>query len=426
MSLFAQDKEEIPIEEQRDNKIKALLEIVKKNKDIFVSEDRVRLEKFISLVDEREKLLNSAKNQLAQEIKRNEILEDTFQKNEKALAELEESLQIKVGVLGELFGVTRQFAGELKSSSENDVTFSEFPERINTLNEIGSIKIHNKENFENLWIAYLSEIASGSEIKKINANITFPDGENQMGEIVRYGLFSATHNRKFLKPEPDLDSFLLLENQPESSILRSIRRHQNSDEYRSAAIDPTRGFLLSLYMDKAGWIERIAQGKSIGFIIILIGIFGLAFSVYKLRLLKQYEEETISESGDSITQKMKNAVNKFSNKESQENSLDEIIINFSSKVEWGNNWVKFFAAVAPLLGLLGTVIGMIETFQAITLFGTGDPKQMAGGISQALVTTMLGLIVAAPLLGMFTYLSEKSNTIIQVIEEKASYLLSRK
>jgi len=426
LSLFAQDKEEIPIEEQRDNKIKALLEIVKKNKDIFVSEDRVRLEKFISLVDEREKLLNSAKNQLAQEIKRNEILEDTFQKNEKALAELEESLQIKVGVLGELFGVTRQFAGELKSSSENDVTFSEFPERINTLNEIGSIKIHNKENFENLWIAYLSEIASGSEIKKINANITFPDGENQMGEIVRYGLFSATHNRKFLKPEPDLDSFLLLENQPESSILRSIRRHQNSDEYRSAAIDPTRGFLLSLYMDKAGWIERIAQGKSIGFIIILIGIFGLAFSVYKLRLLKQYEEETISESGESITQKMKNAVNKFSNKESQENSLDEIIINFSSKVEWGNNWVKFFAAVAPLLGLLGTVIGMIETFQAITLFGTGDPKQMAGGISQALVTTMLGLIVAAPLLGMFTYLSEKSNTIIQVIEEKASYLLSRK
>ena len=426
LSLFAQDKEEIPIEEQRDNKIKALLEIVEKNKDIFVSEDRVRLEKFISLVDEREKLLNSAKNQLAQEIKRNEILEDTFQKNEKVLAELEESLQIKVGVLGELFGVTRQFAGELKSSSENDVTFSEFPERINTLNEIGSIKIHNKENFESLWIAYLSEIASGSEIKKINANITFPDGENQMGEIVRYGLFSATHNRKFLKPEPDLDSFLLLENQPESSILRSIRRHQNSDEYRSAAIDPTRGFLLSLYMDKAGWIERIAQGKSIGFIIILIGIFGLAFSVYKLRLLKQYEEETIIESGDSITQKMKNAVNKFSNKESQENSLDEIIINFSSKVEWGNNWVKFFAAVAPLLGLLGTVIGMIETFQAITLFGTGDPKQMAGGISQALVTTMLGLIVAAPLLGMFTYLSEKSNTIIQVIEEKASYLLSRK
>ena len=117
---------------------------------------------------------------------------------------------------------------------------------------------------------------------------------------------------------------------------------------------------------------------------------------------------------------------KFSkNKDAKENALDELIINFSSKVEWGNNWVKFFAAVAPLLGLLGTVIGMIETFQAITLFGTGDPKQMAGGISQALVTTMLGLIVAAPLLGLYTFLAEKSNEIIQVVEEKASYLLSK-
>jgi biopolymer transport protein ExbB len=68
---------------------------------------------------------------------------------------------------------------------------------------------------------------------------------------------------------------------------------------------------------------------------------------------------------------------------------------------------------------------MIETFQAITLFGTGDPKQMAGGISQALVTTMLGLIVAAPLLGMYTYLSEKTESIVQVLEEKASYILSK-
>ena len=425
-SFTQEEKEEIPIEEQRDNKIKALLEIVKKNKDIYVSEDRIRLDKFINLVDERERLLNGAKNQLAREVRRNEMLEETFQKNEKALAELEESLQIKVGVLGELFGVTRQFAGELKSGSENEVTFSEFPQRIKTLNEIGSIKIHNKQNFEDLWISYLDQIVSGSEIKRFNANITYPDGENEVGEVVRYGLFSATHDKKFLKPEPSLNSFLLLENQPESSILRSLRQHQRSDDYRSVAIDPTRGFLLSLYMDKAGWIERIAQGKSIGFIIILIGIIGFVFSLYKLRLLKKYENETVTEKEDSINHKMQKAIDQFSTKESQENSLDEVIINFSSKVEWGNNWVKFFAAVAPLLGLLGTVIGMIETFQAITLFGTGDPKQMAGGISQALVTTMLGLIVAAPLLGMFTYLSEKSNTIIQVVEEKASYLLSKK
>ena len=128
---------------------------------------------------------------------------------------------------------------------------------------------------------------------------------------------------------------------------------------------------------------------------------------------------------EGVIFEMTNSVKSNSSRESKENIIDEIIINYSGTIEWGNNWVKFFAAVAPLLGLLGTVIGMIETFQAITLFGTGDPKQMAGGISQALITTMLGLIVAAPLLGMYTYLSEKTSSIVQILEEKASYILSK-
>ena len=253
-----------------------------------------------------------------------------------------------------------------------------------------------------------------------------PDGDNKVGEIVRYGLFTATYDNKFLKAEPELNSFKLLENQPESSVLKTIKKHQRSDEYQSIAIDPTRGFLLSLYMDKPNWLERIAQGKSIGFIIIFIGLIGVTFSIYKYYLLRQYVIEVNDEgSSQSLSTSMSNIISNTPQKDARENALDELIINFSSKVEWGNNWVKFFAAVAPLLGLLGTVIGMIETFQAITLFGTGDPKQMAGGISQALVTTMLGLIVAAPLLGLYTYLSEKSNEIIQIVEEKASYLLSK-
>ena len=122
---------------------------------------------------------------------------------------------------------------------------------------------------------------------------------------------------------------------------------------------------------------------------------------------------------------LNSSLNTNVSRESKENLVDEIIINYTGTIEFGTNWIKFFAAVAPLLGLLGTVIGMIETFQAITLFGTGDPKQMAGGISQALVTTMLGLIVAAPLLGMYTYISEKTSSIVQVLDEKASYLLSK-
>ena len=129
--IFAQenDSEEevpIPIEEQRNNKIKALLDVVKENKSIYVQKDQVRVKNFLDLVDERESMLAKAKQDLANEKLRNERLEARFEANEKQLAELEESLQIKIGVLGELFGVTRQFAGELLASTEKAVTFSEY------------------------------------------------------------------------------------------------------------------------------------------------------------------------------------------------------------------------------------------------------------------------------------------------------------
>ena len=416
--------EEIPIEEQRNNKIKVLLDVVKENKSIYVQKDRVIVKTFIELVDEREAMLAKAKKDLANEKIRNKNLETKFEANEKRLAELEESLQIKIGVLGELFGVTRQFAGELLASTEKAVTFSEFPQRPEVLRDIGGTQVHNLEQLQNLWISYLDEIVSSGEVKTINANIIDKNGESNVGEIVRYGHFTTSYDNKFVTPIPELNGFELLQRQPERGVLKNLKKHQRSDDFAITSIDPTRGFLLSLYIDKPGWLDRIAQGKSIGFIIILIGISGFLFSVYKIYTLREQERVIVSDNA-SVILEMEDIVKDVTNYESKENTLDEFIINYTGKLEWGANWVKFFAAVAPLLGLLGTVIGMIETFQAITLFGTGDPKQMAGGISQALVTTMLGLIVAAPLLGLYTYISQKVSNLSQVLEEKASYLLAK-
>jgi biopolymer transport protein ExbB len=424
VNLISQDVVEPTIDELRNDEINLLLELVKTNKSIYVNEDNKRLNSFLERVAERTALLNDAKKKLADENARNKRLEADFEKYEKALTELEESLQIKIGVLGELFGVTRQYAGELAAASNNSVIFYEFPERLETLKTVSKIKVHNLAELEDLWLAYFDEIVAGSEIKTFNAQVTNPDGESFEGPVTRYGLFSASHNGKFVTPISSLNSFQLLAKQPESKITRSLKRHLNADDYSTVSIDPTRGFLLSLYLDKPGWIQRIAQGKTIGFVIIIIGIIGAAFSAYKIYRLREYSQEVTNESV-GVVHDMTNSIKSNSSRESKENIIDEIIINYSGKIEWGNNWVKFFAAVAPLLGLLGTVIGMIETFQAITLFGTGDPKQMAGGISQALITTMLGLIVAAPLLGMYTYISEKTSSIVQILEEKASYILSK-
>ena len=401
------------------------MQTVEINKSIYVADDEKRINKFLDLIDEREAMLAKAKNDLRLENERNARLEKEFEENEKVLAELEERLQIKIGVLGELFGVARQFAGELLSSSESAYTFTEFPERGDKLKEIGKIQVHSIEELEVLWLEYFNEIVASGEVKEFKSKIINSKGDSFEDNIVRYGLFSASYKSKFIKPINELNCFELLQRQPEKSRLRNLNRHQRSDEYKTASIDPTRGFLLSLYLDKAGWIERIAQGKSVGFIIILIGIIGVAFSSYKIYFLNESKKILEDSNQTNVIQDMIDNIKKAKSYQSKENIIDELISNYSSKLDWGVSWIKFVAAVAPLLGLLGTVIGMIETFQAITLFGTGDPKQMAGGISQALITTMLGLMVAAPLLGFYTYISDRVNTLVQIVEEKGSYLLSK-
>ena len=229
LNVISQENEEVPIEELRNNEINALLELVKTNKSIYVNEDNKRLQSFLDKIEERTALLNDAKTKLENEKARNKKLEKQFEDNEKTLTDLEEKLQIKIGVLGELFGVTRQFAGELAASSENSVVFYEFPNRLEALKEISKIKVHNLEELEQLWIAYFDEIVAGGEIKKIDTIITDPDGESFDGQVIRYGLFSASYNNKFVTPASSLNSFKLLAKQPESNITRSLKKHARAD-----------------------------------------------------------------------------------------------------------------------------------------------------------------------------------------------------
>jgi len=105
--------------------------------------------------------------------------------------------------------------------------------------------------------------------------------------------------------------------------------------------------------------------------------------------------------------------------------LDEAVLAEIPALERGNSLIKLLAAIAPLLGLLGTVTGMILTFQAISLFGSGDPKLMAGGISQALVTTVLGLVVAIPLLFSHSVIAYLSRSMIQRLDEQCAGVLAR-
>ena len=427
ISINAQDvEEEVDPNIERVEKIQDLINRVEENRDELSKIDAKRIDDFIKKVADRRFLLSKAKQQLADEEARNKRLEELFEANEIKLAELETELNIKLGVLGELFGVARQMAGELQADSESAYNFSEHPNRSEALNEIGKIKVHNLENLEDLWILHLNEINSSGEIREIQANVINSDGDIEKDNLVRYGPFNMVKNKSFVKTDIANNAFSVLQKQPDRSLRRKFKSHYRSDDYAVAPIDPTRGFLLSLYLDKPSTFERIAQGKLIGFIIVLIGLSGLIFAAYRYYTLYVYSKTISSNENSDVFNKIQSISDKSKDVDSFERECDEVLLTVNGNLSWGVNWIKFLAAVAPLLGLLGTVIGMIETFQAITVFGTGDPKQMAGGISQALVTTMLGLIFAAPLLAMYTLLSEKVSEILQEIEEFVAVTIVKK
>ena len=233
----------------------------------------------------------------------------------------------------------------------------------------------------------------------------------------------------------DTNQVEFLPSQPDGVSKRKLRNLQNDSEgVFTVDLDPTRGAILDKLIQKKTFFQRIADGGLVGYVIILLGLGGVALAserIYVLRnVLTDIREQEGSKTVDSenllgmLIQTANENINE--SLDSLELILDEKIQSITPTIEIRVKAIKLIATVAPLLGLLGTVIGMIETFQAITLFGTGDPKLMAGGISQALVTTMLGLIVAAPLLFMHSYAENYSKTIISFLEAKASGIVANK
>ena len=269
--------------------------------------------------------------------------------------------------------------------------------------------------------------ASG-KISKFRSEVLDTSGNASMQDVIRIGQFNAIANSNYLRFIPEEQSLEFLSKNPDGtrSSLKKMSNFENGD-YVEFLIDPSRGSLLNLFLQNPSVIERINQGGIVAYIILIILFSGLGLGFFRFAFLYTSQKSLIEEleSGsykagsplkdidDVISQKDK------LNQDQLETKIEAILSSTGPIYEKSISTIKLLAAVAPLLGLLGTVIGMIGTFQAITLFGTGDPKLMAGGISQALVTTMLGLIAAVPLLFMHNQLDTRSREIIQIIEEEA-------
>ena len=375
------------------------------------------------------------KYRLTLEERRSERLTKEYEDNDSQLSDLEEQLTLKLGSFGELFGIVRQTAGESKGQFMLSLTNIEFPERIEFLGDLAerkSLDLPTTEELERLWYEILNELNQSGKVKSYNADILTKSGELVNQDVMRIGVFNSVSNGDYLNLVAEQNLLEYLAKQPERSIRRSVKKLQNSGDYREVFIDPTRGSLLTKLIDRDTWLERINAGGFVGYVIIIILILGLTMGVLRFKFLDEEsksinkELETNNFSEDSILGKLNSIYSKYSgnNPEDLESQLEDILAKATPPLEKNLSVIKLLAAVAPLLGLLGTVIGMIETFQAITLFGTGDPKLMAGGISQALVTTMLGLIAAVPLLFVHNILDSRSRAISQIYEEQAIGLLA--
>lgn len=404
--------------------------MLKSAKESFGAQESVNAQReaiFLRDAQEQKQLFEDVKTEVqklkAQSVELNAVIDA----NEKTLAEAEKKLTIRSGNLGELYGVLRQSAGDMAAQLAISPTTQDSA-RVLFLKELSKTKkLPNSEELSKFWYIMLEELTLQGYIGKKNLNFINAEGKTLQKEVQTAGLFSAVTEEGFAKYIPDAHMFATLSKQPSSSYTSvALDGFHSSQALYETIIDPTRGQLLSLYTEAPSLEDRVHQGATIGYIILALGALGLLYALFLALKLLYIHFSIETKKGHSFVVDLQRAYAEIQNQtlEHVELALQERLATFKQKTDSGLTLLKLLAAVAPLLGLLGTVTGMIETFSAITLFGTGDPKLMAGGISQALVTTVEGLVVAIPLLFAYTLLSSKAKRIMENTESIALKLLA--
>jgi biopolymer transport protein ExbB len=415
--------------------LNALLSQIKADSLTESQLNKEREARFLADKNEQANLLAKAKADLAAETAKGDRLKASFDANDKQLTELTETLRQRAGNMGEMFGVVRQFAGEFKGIFNASPLRVEHPDQAPLLTKLADSKeLPSSQELEAFWTTILSRMVDAGKVSQIPATVVYGEGSQADKTVTQIGEFNTVADGKYLNFVPETGKFEELSRQPDSKMTSLIADfEQGGAGLEPIYVDPSRGVILSLLVQSPTLAERIDQGGVVGYVILALGAVGLLIALFcgaRLSLIggamrKQMKSDTIIKGnplGEMLTAYQGH---KGDNIEDLESKLDEVILRHVPTLEKGVGIIKLIASVAPLLGLLGTVVGMIATFQAITLFGTGDPKLMAGGISEALVTTMQGLVVAVPMLFLYTVVQTQSRRLIQILEEQSAGFVAR-
>ncbi|MBO6555847.1 MAG: MotA/TolQ/ExbB proton channel family protein [Pseudomonadales bacterium] len=427
-------EEEIPAKSLAE-----LLELVKDGKVVNARVNDQREKEFLADKARQAQEVRNAERMQREEEAEAERLENIFEKNEQDIAARQEILAKRLGSLRELFGVLQQVSGDTQGVFEGSIVSSQLPGRGDWLGEFAqsmgkSSKLATIEEIERLWFELQREMTESAKITRFNATVVTLDGEQVEQEVVRVGSFNLVSNGEYVNYDIETGNVLELPRQPAARFVNSASDLQgSSDGWVPFALDPTRGQLLSLQVQVPTIEERVQQGGTPGYVIITLGIIALLLSLERfitLTLVGGKVKKQAANAGSANTGNPLGRVlqvyhdNKDIDAETLQLKLDEAILKEQPAINARIAFIRIISMVAPLLGLLGTVIGMIVTFQAITLFGTGDPKTMAGGISQALITTVLGLTVAIPTVLLHSIVDSRAKGILHILTEQSAGLVA--
>ena len=428
--------------------VNQLLQKVRQDASKTAADNARREAEFRKRRDQQSSKLAQARSQLGTLESKVRQVESKFAANEATISKLEGELNASLGEFRDVFGLARSKAGEFKATLDASLISAQYPDRTKVLGNIANSKaLPSSDDMDAIWKSMLGEIKAQRQVTSFQAKVGNTATPDKAVGVTRVGPFDifTTKGANFLEYKPSSDPKVLplnmLVSQPGGAINKaaSAVAGAKAGELVYAPVDPTRGNLLKAlegvpsFIERTGHLFKLGQGGPIGMIIWWLFAIGMIFGILNIVRLflvsssvkSQKKKAQPSKSNPLGRVMMANDSVKDKDEEIIELKLDEAILRESPKLELGLNLLKLGAAIAPLLGLLGTVTGMIKTFQAMMIYGAGDPQLMAGGISEALVTTMLGLIAAIPLLILHSFCSSMARSVQGTLEEQSAGIVAR-
>jgi biopolymer transport protein ExbB len=429
---------------QNATTLAGLLDLVENDRIAESAEYVQRQQEFEQNANRQQQILDTTNERIVEQEQTQSDLSDQFEANEIIIRDKRVVLRDRRGDLNELFGTLQGVAGDFLSNFENSLISAQYPGRSEFIEDFiakagSTIEQLNPEEIERFWFYMQQEVVESARIAKFNADISLPTGETINRSVVRIGNFNAISEGQYLSYDGDIGHLQVLPRQPDSALLSAASSLENSTSgFTKVGIDPTGGVGGQVMANLVNFpsVEEQVRNNSgtIGFIIIGVGIVGILIGFLRLLILtlvsikvrSQLKSDKASKNNPLGRVLLVAESNPSADTETLELKLGEAILQETPALESMLTLIKMIATIAPLGGLLGTVTGMIQVFQQITVYGAGDPTIMAGGISSALMTTVLGIVVAIPTIFMHTVVKSRADNIIHILEEQATGMIAQK